>query len=40
VAGGEAALLQILLVIILGAMEVGRRLDLGDDWAAKAFGRL
>jgi len=40
VAGGKSALLEILLVIVLGAMKVGRRLDLGDDRAAKAFGCL
>src|SRR5258707_1760937 len=38
-AGGKAALLEILLVIILRAMEVDRRLDLCDDRAAKALGR-
>jgi len=30
--------LEILLVIVHGAMKVGRRLDLGDDRAAKALG--
>src|SRR5205807_3639237 len=34
-AGGLAALLQVLLVVVLGPVEGGRRDDLGDDRAAE-----
>src|SRR5258708_20469200 len=34
-AGGLAALLQVLLVVVLGSVEGGRRDDLGDDRAAE-----
>ena len=35
-AGGEAALLQVLLVVILGLVEAAGGRDLGDDRAAEA----
>src|SRR5258708_6023054 len=35
-AGGLAALLQVLLVVVLGSVEGGRRDDLGDDRAAES----
>src|SRR2546425_6824418 len=39
-AGSRTALLEIPLVIFLGAIERGRRGDLGDDGPAKASGGL